>query len=113
MIGHETAILLSKGGEKVSIEIAPGRIAMQHDHRLPASFVHKVHRKTIHHVILGKKREGSFKSLIFQCQHRAAPFLLYLMRFCSPGQDWFASSSACRCYQSCGGVQLALSCAVS
>src|SRR5215469_2406993 len=76
MIGDDTAMPPRQEGNKVSIEIPPGRIPMQQNQWLTASFINKVHRTAVHDVVVGTKWEGSFKGLIFEREHYASPGLL-------------------------------------
>ena len=57
------------------IEIAPGGIAMQHDHWLTASHINKMHRETVHRMILWRKRKCSLKRLVFNRKHRESPLM--------------------------------------
>ena len=57
----------------MSIEVAPGRVAMHHDQRLPHTYVHVVYVKVPEVSIVRHKRKDSGKGFRFDVKHASVP----------------------------------------
>src|ERR1700730_11997975 len=75
MIWHDTAMMPGERGNELPVEVAPGRVAMQHHDGFAASLVYIVHIKAIDRMIMRTKWETAAKSLVLDANHVRTPIL--------------------------------------
>src|SRR5260370_6184122 len=73
LVGNYAPVALRKRRDKVAIQVAPGRIAMNHHHWLPTSFIYIVHVESLGRGVVRGKGERAFKGLISDSEHRTSP----------------------------------------
>ena len=69
VIGNNAPGACGEGREKVPIEIAPGRIAVQQDKRISFTHIHVVHLKGFQIHIVGRKGKRSGKGCLSDLKH--------------------------------------------
>src|SRR6266851_8193858 len=73
MIWHEAALMLGERGDEFAVQVAPGRVAMQHHNRFAVALVNKVHFKAVDEVIVRSKWETAAKGLVLDANHMKTP----------------------------------------
>src|SRR5579859_4485506 len=73
MIWHDATMVPRERRNEGPVQVAPCRITMQHHHRLALSLVHIVHIKSIHQIVVRRKRETAAEGLVLDANHIKTP----------------------------------------